>query len=852
MKKRRMFRALYTSICLCTIFICLEPVDAHPRAEAGLLDLRSVDLSDEGIIRLDGEWEFHWGKLLEPPFPPVSGVPGGVSSIRVPRPWNEAMLDDRFLPGKGHATFRLRVLTRDNSRVLGIKLNQVLMAGKVFIDDSPVGTIGLVGTGPAGMVSQRRVGLFFFRPAHPSFNITIQVSNYHYIKGGIKGSIELGYAESLQSSRETLLAFDLFLLGSLLIIALYHFGLYIFRRRDFPVLFFGVFCLLFATRSLLTGEIPLTVLFPDIDWMLMIRWELLNLYLSGMAGVLFYHSLYPVEFKRLISRVLILISAAFCLAALFAPMGILTETLMPYLLLMSVILVYIIGCLVLASMRGRDDAPLFLAGFAFIFISALNDTLLSLDVLDTVQIIHFGYFLYVISQSFVLSRRFAHALTTVERQSGELTEANEAYRKELEERLRIEDELKRYRTQLEELVLERTFELEKANVRLQAEMVERKKAEDELIKAGKIESLGVFAGGIAHDFNNLLTAIMGNLSIARLELSDDEKLFSIVKEAEKASERARDLTRQLLTFSRGGMPVRRPSSMGSVIRDTADFILRGSSIRCDYDIAVDLWDAEVDINQIGQVIHNLVINALQAMPDGGRMNIEAANAVMKPGDVATLREGRYIKISVTDNGVGINSVDLVKIFDPYFTTKKEGSGLGLAISYSIVSKHEGAILVRSTPGRGTTFSVYLPAADEMTERIPRAPGADSVKPGRVLVMDDDEAVIKTLVFMLEKLGMDSTCAKDGAEALALYEESAGNGEPFSAVIMDLTVPGGMGGKDAVRILKSKHPGAKVIVSSGYSNDPVLANYRRYGFDEVLLKPFGYENVVEVLRKVTVQ
>jgi len=367
---------------------------------------------------------------------------------------------------------------------------------------------------------------------------------------------------------------------------------------------------------------------------------------------------------------------------------------------------------------------------------------------------------------------------------------------------------------------------------------DRKSMEREMIKGQKLESIGGLAGGIAHDFNNLLTAIAGYVSLAQAQASPEGEVGKHLVAAERTIFRARDLTHQLLTFSRGGTPVKRTVAVGELIRDSAGLALTGSNVRCDIVLAPDLWHVDVDEGQISQVINNLLINACQAMPDGGVIQISSRNETLGINERPPLKEGRYVRISVKDHGIGIPGEHLPKIFDPYFTTKQKGNGLGLATSYAIIKKHEGSILVESKLGVGATFHIYLPASRNKNARQIGPEVKTQKGEGRILVMDDVEAVREVATNMLRSLGYTTADASDGVEALELYRESMETGKPFDAVILDLTVPGGMGGQETVRNLLRMDPKAKVIVSSGYSNDGIMADYKVHGFSDVVPKPYN--------------
>lgn len=387
------------------------------------------------------------------------------------------------------------------------------------------------------------------------------------------------------------------------------------------------------------------------------------------------------------------------------------------------------------------------------------------------------------------------------------------------------------------------------------DITERKKMEEELTKTRKLESVGILAGGIAHDFNNLLTAILGNISLAMLDVSADSPVTNSLKNAEKASLQARELSQQLLTFSRGGAPIRKTTSIEDLIRDSANFSLKGSNVKCEFVYTERLLAVEVDKGQISQVINNLVINAQQAMKNGGTITIAGKNATIAANNSRNIKPGRYIHISIKDEGCGISEENVSKIFDPYFTTKEKGSGLGLATSYSIIKKHDGYIFVDSVEGSGTTFHIYLPASKKQAKQHSSSQHqvSQNDKPhtgkGRILVMDDEEMIRQIVGRLLEHLGYTTCFAVDGQEAIRMYEQALNEGVPYDAVIMDLTIPGGMGGKEAINLLRDIDPDIRAVVSSGYSNDPVMANYRDYGFSGIARKPFDIREISAVLHDV---
>jgi signal transduction histidine kinase len=412
-----------------------------------------------------------------------------------------------------------------------------------------------------------------------------------------------------------------------------------------------------------------------------------------------------------------------------------------------------------------------------------------------------------------------------------------------------EEQLLKAHNELEQRVEERTAALAQANAALLEQMAERQRMEDELLKARKIKSVGVLAAGIAHDFNNFLTGILGYVSLAKVVAQTDAKVVAYLTAAEQACQRATALTQQLLTFAKGGAPVRHTVSLVELLKECAGFVLRGANVRGDIQIAADLWPVDVDAGQINQVVHNVVLNAMQAMPGGGTVQVRAENVVLAAGVPFPLPEGQYVKITVQDSGCGIPEEVLANIFDPYFTTKPEGSGLGLTTAYAIVIKHEGYITIASEVGVGTTVVIYLPASQKaMVSAQTHSPVLLSGS-GRILVMDDEEMIRNVLRQLLESLGYTIECVQDGTEAVTAYQRAQAAGQPFTAVILDYTIPGGMGGLETLARLRVIDPQVTALISSGYANNPVMADWAYYGFSGVVPKPYTIAQLQEALHHV---
>ena len=384
------------------------------------------------------------------------------------------------------------------------------------------------------------------------------------------------------------------------------------------------------------------------------------------------------------------------------------------------------------------------------------------------------------------------------------------------------------------------------------DITDQHRHQDEQQRISKLNSLGVLAGGLAHDFNNLLTTILGNVFVAKLRMVPQDPLTQNLEQAEQACLRAKELTQQLLTFAKGGAPIKTSIALGDLLRKSAIFALSGSSISCHFDIPNDLWPLDADASQLRQVIQNITINARQAMAEGGHFSIRVENAglhTLLTLPSPTLPIGNYVKISFEDQGAGISEQDLPNIFDPYFTTKPGASGLGLATAHSIIQQHQGHISVHSDIGKGTTFTVYLPSSystvDVTRQTIPKGRG-------RILVMDDEQSIRRMVEDALTQFGYEVSVVEDGQAAIDLFSEAQTSRKAFDAVLLDLTIPGGMGGKEAIQHLRRLDPYVKAIVTSGYSDDPIMSDFQAYGFQAILVKPYKIVDLAKTLESLCTQ
>jgi PAS domain S-box-containing protein len=378
---------------------------------------------------------------------------------------------------------------------------------------------------------------------------------------------------------------------------------------------------------------------------------------------------------------------------------------------------------------------------------------------------------------------------------------------------------------------------------------QRKKIEKDLLRMQKLESMCTLAGGIANDFNNFLTAILGNIALIKMNTQLDDEGLERLSLAEKACDRAKNVTQQLLAFSMGGTSVKKTASIAELLKDTIETALADSQVTCEFSLPADLWPVEIDIEQVRLAISYLIKNAIESMPQGGTIEVQGANRSLSPGNPLGLKERMYVNITIKDHGSGMSQEHLTKIFDPFFTTKQNGRGLGLTSTYTIIKSHNGHISVESELGTGTTFAIYLPATEK--QHRPKQNKTSKVPRGRrkILVMDGDDIVREICGEICQRLGYAVELAEDGSQAIELYRKAWETGQPFDGMIVDLTIPNGIGGKETVKIVRKINPDVKMIVASGYAHGPVMEGVNKYGFTSVITKPYKLEELREALTDI---
>ncbi len=652
----------------------------RPCAVRGVLDLRNWHFEKNGNINLNGEWEFYWEQLLDPGVFTGQEKPSMTGYIDLPRPWNGYTVAGRELPAYGYATFRLLVLLPEGNRHLGIRANQIFHAYRLWVDERLLLSGGVPAEDRASMVPNRSVKTGSFQADRNELQLLLQVSNFHHFKGGVRHPLKLGTVEQISRLHNQNTAFDLFLFGSLIIMTIYHFGLFYFRRSDRSILYFGLFCLLFALRSLFIGEVFINSLLPDINWELQLTIEFLTYYLIIPSGTLFYYSLYPEDMSRSVLRGILILGGLFVLLVLFIPTGIYSQSLYAYHLYFVLSCLYVIAVLIVASIRRRDGALLFLIGILIVVVAGFNDVLLTMDLLPTVQLIHFGFFIFIFFQAYVLSTRFARAFTVVEAQTEELSQLNVSYEQEIVERKRAEEELRRYRDHLEELVKERTAEIIGVNAQLTHEVDERKRAEKRITESLKEKE--VLLMEIHHRVKNNMQVISSLLNLQSRYVIDeqDRQLF-------------RDSQNRVRSMALVHEKLYQSEDLARI--DFADYITKlTEQLISSYgmhgiSILVQAANIFLTVEQAipcALIVNELVSNALKyAFPDGRRGSIE----------IHVSHENDRYRLIVQDDGIGM----------PHGFETRHTDSLGLELVSILTGQLQGTI--EREEAEGTRYNIVF-------------------------------------------------------------------------------------------------------------------------------------------------
>jgi len=793
-------------------------------AKNGVLDLRNWNFEKDGVVNLDGEWAFYWKQLLRPKdF--IDTLPVAETDfITVPGNWNGHEVNGEKLNGNGFATYRLIIKVDPEADQFAFKLPEVSTAYKMWINSDEASSNGIVGINKATMTPEYVPNITGFRNRTGTIDLVIQVSNFMHRKGGLSRPIEFGQVNQINKIREENLIIEFFLFGCIFIMGFYHLGLFLLRKKERSTLYFGVFCLLVALRIVLTGDRILHVYAPWLGWENLVRLEYLTFYLAAPIFVVFLGNLFS-EFSQIIVRTAGFLGLIVSMIVLFTDSSIFTHTL-TFVQIMSVVYtIFVFVSFMRAIMHKREGAGLLCLGSALLISSLFHDILVTNGVFHNINLAPAGLFLFIFVQSVMISKRFSKAFTVAEDLSIEL----------------------------EEKVKLRTQGLQKANEETILSNKMLKETQTQLIQSQKMEAMGTLAGGIAHDFNNILGTILGYSELLLDDQASDSQTKEYLHAIYGSGERAADLVRQILTFSRGDTEELSPLQIQSSLRETIDMIRATlpSSIEIKVNIDPDCGSIMANQTQISQILVNLCNNASFDMKDdGGVLEIGLKEtSVQKNSYLSTVTSrGAYLQLSVSDTGSGMTDKVLTRIFDPFFTTKEvnEGSGLGLSIVHGIVKNHLGFIDVESQPGQGTRFDIYFPiterkAANELAADIEPKKGS-----GHILIVEDSEDLARFYAIMLEKAGYQITLYHNGEEALDYFEKHA---DDIDLVFSDQIMPK-MNGFEMSRKMLAIRPEIPVILATGHTTAITMEEVLNARISCYLTKPIRTSELTQKICELT--
>jgi signal transduction histidine kinase len=672
------------SVFLFTLNACKPNVSdtTAPKVVDGVLDLRAWDFDTDGPVALSGKWEFYWHSHLKPNDFSKEIAPVMSGLIEVPGHWNGVEVKGEKISGDGYATYRLRILLEEASGRMAFKFLDMAVAFSVYVNGKHLTSAGIAGKSFDTTLPRFHPHVADFKPDSDRLDVIIQVSNFHHRKGGAWEAIHLGLADDIRLVRQNALNFNFFLFGSILIMGVYHIGLFALRKKEKSALYFGIYCFLIAARSILTGERYIIDLFPTFDWEVHAKMEYLTFYLGVPAFAVYFGTLFPKEFSKQVIYIINLVGILFSVTVLLTPAKFYTHT-APFFQIFTILAAgYGFYVLILALKLKRQGAFVFLVGFVSLYLTLVNDVLYSNLLVMTGYMIQFGLFTFLFSQAFLLSFRFSKSFSTVEVQGGILKATNASYKKEIAERKRAEEE--------------------KIKLTIQLQQVQ------------KMEAIATLAGGIAHQFNNAISVIVGNIELLCLEEPENEKINKFIGPIRHSVHRMTQLTDQLLAYARGGKYEVKEISIGDFISHTLPLIQYNikSTIGVQTDISHDILRIKADLTQMQMVMSAIISNASEAIDSTGCIRIIGRSIKItkeNSKNFSGLKPGPYVSLTIEDDGKGMDEETRKRVFEPFFTTKFVGRGLGMAAAYGVIKNHGGWISIGSGVSKGTTVRFYLPA-----------------------------------------------------------------------------------------------------------------------------------------------
>ncbi len=798
-------------------------VASSPQVINGIIDLSEWDFIRQGPVDLHGDYEFYWQAHLTTR-DLIAIDRDDVVTVPVPGEWNGQIINGEPIDGHGFATYRVNILNTYQGQ-LALKVPDFGTAFRLIVDGKLLLESGRAGTDAASTTPRYRPAIVTFSPTGNRVEVIVQVSNFDHRLGGLWLPMYLGTANQLMNLRESQLARDLILFGSILILGLYNLALYGFRREARSSLFLGLFCILLAVRQLTVGDRYLTRVFETLPYEWYLRVEYLGWFLAATAFVAFLQNIFPREVNRIAAYLIHGIFGLGALIVLFTSPALFTHLVPPYQLLTLAAMAYGTFVLFLALARKREGSLILLFAYAVFYLTTVSDMLVNEGISNNILLLDLGLFVFVLCQSVLISYRFTRSYKTIEQQRSQLEAANL--------KLRTQEKLRR--------------DAETESVALHKRIVQSE----------KMEAIGLLAGGVAHDLNNILSNTVTYPELALLDLPKNSPLARPLELTRQAGLRAAAVIQDMLTLARRGVVTREVMNVNDAIESYLESIehtmmtSNHPDVRITTDLAEDLDNIEGSPVAINKLIMNLIANAMEAQPDGGTISVITYNHHSSGEQLRymTIKQGDYIVISIEDQGTGIAEEDLERLFEPFFTTKvmgQSGSGLGMSVVWGVVYDLGGAIDVTSVMGKRTRFDIYMPTtAKPLPEKIEKQPLEQLMGRGKQILVVDDMADQRELTQqVLEKLNYRVTVCANGQEAVNLVKK-----QHFDLIILDMITEDDWDGLRTYQELAKVQSDIKTLLVSGFTETDQVEEAQTLGAGPFLRKPFTLEAMGTLLKSV---